>query len=533
MEENNIQQNSIQHTPPITEPTKHKSNNFPLFIILGLVLFIFLSLGVFILYHVVLQHKNTGATQWKTYNGKDYSIDYPPDWSANYTNGDMFIKSPSYIEALTPDSVTKGAVLNVSNLPYGNTIETAVRSNYSDCAKKDLVKMFMVDGYKAAWYSTDCPGNNPDKIGILVENSNNGLFLEYDYQPRTDSKNLEIFNHMLSTIKFKKSEQPNMSNWKTTKNVQYGFQIEFPSSWFAVDYGKYPASKLGIPDPSEKLLLLFGRGLEPKDLPAFTHPWGNLQINITTKLFSEQELNKTGLEQGKIVNEQVQNKSQYKVIQFAGVKANKKIQLSADLVEGNLGTEIIFNSNGYGWLIDYPAVDYNGNNDPIYDQILSTFKFIVPPSQMVGFNEYSNPILKFQVQYPDGWEHNQPDAEHVGYWDEFDNKKNTDDPNYMQMIILLESLSDKYFTASPGTNIVTMEEGTYYTKVANLSINGNQAVKYIDHQAPNDNSNILGYFVKTNTQNGFAIEFSAFSKQMFDSNLALFNTIANSFVSFR
>jgi len=165
------------------------------------------------------------------------------------------------------------------------------------------------------------------------------------------------------------------ANWKTYTDKNIGFEIKYSPSWFAVNYGKYAASKLGTPDPNQKLLLLFGKGPEPKDIVPLTHSWGDLQINVSKKPFSDQELNKTGIEQGDVVEGQALNKRQYKVIHFAGIKANKKIQLTADLVEGNLGIAIIFNANEYGWLIIYPATDYNGNNDSIYDQILSTFKF--------------------------------------------------------------------------------------------------------------------------------------------------------------
>jgi len=37
---------------------------------------------------------------------------------------------------------------------------------------------------------------------------------------------------------------------------------------------------------------------------------------------------------------------------------------------------INFNSKEHGWSVGYPTTGYEGSHDPVYDQILSTFRFV-------------------------------------------------------------------------------------------------------------------------------------------------------------
>lgn len=162
------------------------------------------------------------------------------------------------------------------------------------------------------------------------------------------------------------------ANWKTYTDKDLGFEISYPGGWYAVKH----VAKVGFPDLNRKLLLLFGEGPEPTEIQPLTHPWPDLNLEVSKIQFSSQELQKREIEQGAIIEGEPLNKQQYTPIEFMGIPANKKIQLTPELIDGNLGTRIIFNTKGYGWSFNYPAIDYQGNSDPIYDQILSTFKFL-------------------------------------------------------------------------------------------------------------------------------------------------------------
>jgi len=151
------------------------------------------------------------------------------------------------------------------------------------------------------------------------------------------------------------------ANWKTYKNSKYGFEVQYPTDWYAKEY--------------QDFFLLFGKSPEPKELFPLIHPWPDLYIATSTTLLTEQELNKSNIEQGATIEGQSLNQRKYTVTTFAGVKANQRVGLSSGLVDSNQITQISFNHNNYGWTISYPNTDYKGNHLAIYDQILSTFKF--------------------------------------------------------------------------------------------------------------------------------------------------------------
>lgn len=163
------------------------------------------------------------------------------------------------------------------------------------------------------------------------------------------------------------------ANWKTYRNEKYEFSVEYPPGWHVVDHN----NKYNPPDSNRLVFLLFGKGTPPDY--ALTHPWRDLSIDVYKTPFSEKTINRNEITQYSQLNNDNSltevDAMKFIPTQFMGLKANKKIQLAPDIIDGNLGINIYFNANGYGWDIHYPALDYQGNNDPIYDQILSTFKF--------------------------------------------------------------------------------------------------------------------------------------------------------------
>ena len=109
-----------------------------------------------------------------------------------------------------------------------------------------------------------------------------------------------------------------------------------------------------------------------------THGWGELAIQVEQRItYTQEELNcnKTFAgdhdDDGTVYSARVCSP-----LTFSGVPANRSYDTSANRIEERSYSLIIFNYQDRGWRISYPNTDYTGSHDPIYDQILSTFKFL-------------------------------------------------------------------------------------------------------------------------------------------------------------
>ncbi len=185
------------------------------------------------------------------------------------------------------------------------------------------------------------------------------------------------------------------ANWKTYINKKYNFTVKYPPDWFVV---------------FQSDTLFFGEGPHPTSIPPLTHSWPYISISISNTMHSEEALQEVGIKQGATINNETLNKQEHFTTLFDGQKANKKIQLSPDLVEGNTGTTIIFNKDEHGWTIHIPAENYKGDINPTFEKILSTFKFLEEETgDTSDWKTYTNTTYKFSIKLPPDWHYSEND----------------------------------------------------------------------------------------------------------------------------
>lgn len=106
-----------------------------------------------------------------------------------------------------------------------------------------------------------------------------------------------------------------------------------------------------------------------------THEWPEFHIKILQETHKQEALKKSGTKEfcgPGAAGAECFISSRYIPTTFKGLQANERHHYS--FVEP-FYTELIFNFRNYGWLIFYPNTDLD-KHEPIYDQILSTFKFL-------------------------------------------------------------------------------------------------------------------------------------------------------------
>lgn len=172
----------------------------------------------------------------------------------------------------------------------------------------------------------------------------------------------------------------NTANWKTYINNKYGFQLLYPPSWQVKEFDISQDSEalfwlLISPSPNNDRTILYPW----KDLPSIND---GLHIIVTHKQNQENDLIRTGYNCN-LENEGCVLLFKRQPTKFLGLMANQSVAEFPDQPElyksfGNKVqpyTYIIFNHQSNGWVVAYNYADFSGNHDPLFEQILSTFRF--------------------------------------------------------------------------------------------------------------------------------------------------------------
>lgn len=188
---------------------------------------------------------------------------------------------------------------------------------------------------------------------------------------------------------------PTNVEWKTYRNDEYGFIIQYPPGWFAQKY-------ISTTGPTDGFQLLFDRKPIPEKMEALIHGWPELTIEIKEKPWNFDMLRRRASGNETEVGGVKYNIENYASTTFAGIPAATIVSLSEMLPASGPDTSVYFNYKDYGWMIRHPNTNYQGNHDPFYDKILSTLKFLNHEQRVLvsGWKEYRNEDYHFSLSYP-------------------------------------------------------------------------------------------------------------------------------------
>lgn len=159
------------------------------------------------------------------------------------------------------------------------------------------------------------------------------------------------------------------AKWKTYTNKEFNYEVKYPASWYAAGPYGGQAGYDCLENPQGVTIIEFSKieltdcGFAADQLPPAE---ADVTIWVLNKPFTTDEIpTKNAL--GEDVS---------KRITIAGEEATK-IAFTEKAERPNIqATRIYFNHAGRGYLIFLKQTDKKGNYDPIFDQILSTFKFL-------------------------------------------------------------------------------------------------------------------------------------------------------------
>ncbi len=168
---------------------------------------------------------------WKIYENEKYGyeIKYPSNWNLAEINKDPFNMTIWEGDGLNKDNIQMVEV-------YGFVSRGFIEGNL-DYLKKRLKTEFnkmkeisITNGRGFYWINETKGGSSPS---IYLVGKNHLFLMTYNIFEDTENALAQselIFNQIISTFKFTESNE--ISDWKTYKNKEYGFEMKYPEDFF-------------------------------------------------------------------------------------------------------------------------------------------------------------------------------------------------------------------------------------------------------------------------------------------------------------
>lgn len=181
------------------------------------------------------------------------------------------------------------------------------------------------------------------------------------------------------------------ADWKIYKNEEYGFEMTYPEEWVAMAPTKNLEGDSCKNNPQNEQITIFARDiLDQCGFLVHSIPPGNADVTIWVfdQVFEDI---------GTILEPPTEN------IAIDGELA-VMYRFSFQQARPNVNaTRIYFNHRERGYLIFLKNQNEEGTSyDPLYDQILSTFRFLEPAGSL-DWRTYVYKEYGFEVKYPNGW----------------------------------------------------------------------------------------------------------------------------------
>ena len=159
------------------------------------------------------------------------------------------------------------------------------------------------------------------------------------------------------------------TDWMTYTNKKHGYLIRHPNDWLVYNEEKWESdNEVSLCNPAASGLMENSSILSRKDLGRCVgfYVWeswpGEFIINFNEERWSNFPY--------------ILGKEKGEIIEISGITAVKYPFTEKSELPRKQATRIYINYSGKGYFIEFLQTDKEGNYDSVYDQILSTFKFL-------------------------------------------------------------------------------------------------------------------------------------------------------------
>lgn len=176
----------------------------------------------------------TDLSVWQTFTYQDVSLKHPPDWQTS-TGGNAITLLSAGTKNERP--VSQGSKITISQA-YETDFTKAIEAATRDCPTKTLDSTFTINANQAQLYTVTCPNYNPGAKLVFLEGSENIYVIEFDFKTTNNTKAIDTFRTLITTISFVSQPQTNASAGYETyqapklyNSLLATYAITYPKSW--------------------------------------------------------------------------------------------------------------------------------------------------------------------------------------------------------------------------------------------------------------------------------------------------------------
>lgn len=168
---------------------------------------------------------------WKTYtNSKyNYSFKYPSDYQIGSCRSCTDLATVDYVTIQSP-------FMTHNSQGYGITTVSVTNPDINKILSLQQTK---IGNNINAYTETTTSYGYQTKYFYVIMSNNKVITLQYSgiglqaniNIPLEDFKDYQIFNQIVSTLKFQDKNSVDTSNWKTYSNTQYGLAFDYPQNY--------------------------------------------------------------------------------------------------------------------------------------------------------------------------------------------------------------------------------------------------------------------------------------------------------------